>query len=314
MPIMRDAFLALSTNPVAHKAVLGFPLSRKLTRRFVAGEALEEAIEAIKKVNQTGMRGVFDFLGEAVTNVQESHQARDEYLRILEAIELNNLDAYVSMKPTQMGLVVSRDACFENISTVARRAQEAGTSIRVEMEDSSFTQATLDLVKDLHAEYANVGTVIQSCLYRSEEDMRGLLPLGFNVRLVKGAYKEPPSVAFPQKKDVDANYLKLAEIFLGAQTKNPSDAAANAFLALATHDAKIIDWAKEFISQHHVSHDRFEFQMLYGIRTELQRKLHGEGYPMRVYVPYGSKWYPYFMRRLAERPANVIFLMSNLFK
>lgn len=307
MPIMRDAFLALSTNPVAHKAVLGFPLSRKMTRRFVAGEALEEAIEAIKKVNQTGMRGVFDFLGEAVTNVAESHQARDEYLRILEAIELYKLDAYVSMKPTQMGLVVSRDACFENISAVARRAQEVGTGIRVEMEDSSFTQATLDLVKDLHVECANVGTVIQSCLYRSEEDMRGLLPLGFNVRLVKGAYKEPPSVAFPLKKDVDANYLKLAEIFLGAPKEN-------AFLALATHDAKIIDWAKEYIKQHHVSHDRFEFQMLYGIRSELQRQLHGEGYPMRVYVPYGSKWYPYFMRRLAERPANVFFLISNLFK
>lgn len=310
MPIMRDAFLALSTNPVAHKAVLGFPLSRKMTRRFVAGEALEEAIAAIKAVNQTGMRGVFDFLGEAVTNVAESHQARAEYLRILEAIELHKLDAYVSMKPTQMGLVVSHDACLENISAVARRAQEVGTSIRVEMEDSSFTQATLDLVKELYAVYPNVGTVIQSCLYRSEQDMRDLLALGFNVRLVKGAYKEPPSVAFPLKKDVDAAYVKLSEIFLGADPQT----AGGSFLALGTHDVKIIDWAKAFIARHHVSHDRFEFQMLYGIRTELQRQLHAEGLPVRVYVPYGSKWYPYFMRRLAERPANVFFLLSNLFK
>lgn len=312
MPLMRDAFLALSTNPVAHKAVIGFPLSRKMTRRFVAGETLEEAIATIRRVNQEGMRGVFDFLGEAVTNVVESYQARDEYLRILDAIEQEKLDAYVSMKPTQLGLVVSHAACLENISAIARRAREVGTSIRVEMEDSSFTQATLDLVKELHAEFLNVGTVIQSCLYRSEEDMRGLLSLGFNVRLVKGAYKEPPSVAFALKKDVDANYLKLTELYLGANTAEGD--ASKAFLALATHDAKIIDWAKAFIKEHNLSHTRFEFQMLYGIRTELQRQLQAEGYPMRVYVPFGSHWYPYFMRRLAERPANVIFLASNLFK
>lgn len=312
MPILRDAFLALSTNPAAHKAVLGFPLSRKLTRRFVAGEQLEEAIEVIKQVNARGMRGVFDFLGEAVTNVEESHHARDEYLRILEAIELYKLDAYASMKPTQMGLVVSHEACLENIRAIAKRAQEVGTSIRVEMEDSSFTQATLDLVRELRKDYDNVGTVIQTCLYRSEQDMRDLLAEGFNVRLVKGAYKEPPSVAFPLKKDVDANYLKLAEIYLGADLTNGR--AAEAFLALATHDAKIIDWCKAYIKEHNISYNRFEFQMLYGIRSELQRQLHAEGYPMRVYVPYGSKWYPYFMRRLAERPANVFFLISNLFK
>jgi len=311
MPIMRDAFLALSTNSLAHKAVIGFPLSRKMTRRFVAGETLEEAIGAIQRVNEKGMLGVFDFLGEAVTNVKESRKARDEYLRILDAIEKNKLNAYASMKPTQMGLVVSHDACLENISAVAKRAQDVGTTIRVEMEDSSFTQATLDVFKELRAEFSNVGTVIQSCLYRSEDDMRELFKLGANVRLVKGAYKEPPSVAFPQKKDVDANYLKLAEIFLAnAKAKN----TARPFLVLATHDAKIIDWAKELIKQKQVAHSRFEFQMLYGIRSELQRQLHAEGYPMRVYVPYGSQWYPYFMRRLAERPANVIFLASNLFK
>lgn len=312
MPVLRDAFLALSTNPVAHKAVIGFPLSRKMTRRFVAGETLEEAVAAVRRVNQEGMRGVFDFLGEAVTNVEESHRARDEYLLILDTIEKEKLDTYVSMKPTQMGLVVSHTACFENISTIARRAREVGTSIRVEMEDSSFTQATLDLVKELHAEFSNVGTVIQSCLYRSEEDLRVLLALGVNVRVVKGAYKEPPSVAFPAKKDVDANYLKLAEIYLGANAAEGE--ADKAFLALGTHDAKIIDWAKGYIKEHNVPYTRFEFQMLYGIRTELQKQLHAEGYPMRVYVPFGSQWYPYFMRRLAERPANVIFLASNLFK
>lgn len=328
MPIIRDAFLALSTNRVAHKAIIGFPLSRKVTRRFVAGETLEEAIAVIRRVNDAGMGAVFDFLGEAVTNVDESRQARDEYLRILDAIEKNTLDAYMSMKPTQMGLVISRDVCLENISTIAQRAREVGTTIRVEMEDSSFTQATLDLFKELKAEFSNVGTVIQSCLYRSEADMRELYALGANVRLVKGAYKEPPSVAFQKKKDVDANYLKLAEIFLGGQADTaetgesaPGKPAAaldgtsnDAFLALATHDEKIIGWAKDFIGEHKVARTRFEFEMLYGIRSELQRKLHAEGYRMRVYVPYGGHWYPYFMRRLAERPANVIFLVSNLFK
>jgi proline dehydrogenase len=210
-----------------------------------------------------------------------------------------------------MGLKISPSVCYANIRAIAQRALEVGTSVRVEMEDSSFTQATLDLVKELHQAYANVGTVIQSCLYRSEEDMRELLVLGINVRLVKGAYKEPETVAFPKKKDVDANYIKLAEMYLGASA---AGSGGGAFLALATHDARIIDHARKFIQEHNVAHTRFEFQMLYGIRTELQHKLHAEGYPMRVYVPYGSMWYPYFMRRLAERPANVFFLISNLFK
>jgi proline dehydrogenase len=264
-------------------------------------------------VNAQGMLGGLDYLGEAVTTVHDSYLARDEYLRILDAIGKYKLNAYASLKPTQMGQVVSAQVCFDNISAIAQRAQEVGTRIRVEMEDSAHTQETLDLFKALFAQYKNVGTVIQSYLYRSEADMRELLALGANVRVVKGAYKEPPSVAFPQKKDVDANYLKLAEIFLGNQPK-PGDASAGAFLALATHDKHIIDWAKQFIKAHNVAYNRFEFQMLYGIRTELQQQLAAEGYPMRVYVPYGSQWYPYFMRRLAERPANVVFLMSNLFK
>jgi proline dehydrogenase len=208
-----------------------------------------------------------------------------------------------------MGLVVSREVCLENISMIAQRAKEVGTTIRVEMEDSAHTQETLDVFKELHAEFLNVGTVIQSYLYRSEADMRELFNLGANVRLVKGAYKEPPEVAFPKKKDVDANYLQLAEIFL-----SDNGNGTGAHLALATHDEKIINWAKNYIAAHHVDYSRFEFQMLYGIRSDLQRQLAAEGYTMRVYVPYGSQWYPYFMRRLAERPANVIFLISNLFK
>lgn len=309
MPIFRDLFLALSTNAAAHKFVLGFPPARAMTRRFVAGETLEEAIAVVKRVNADGMLATLDFLGEAVTNEQASRGARDEYLRILDAIETNQLNAYASLKPTQMGLVISSDLAFENISAIASRAQQVGTIVRVEMEDSPFTQATIDLFKKLRAEFSNVGTVIQSCLFRSEADMQDLYALGAMVRLVKGAYKEPPTVAFPQKKDVDANYLKLAEIFLCDENAPPGTK-----LALATHDAKIIDWAKNFFKEHNTARERYEFQMLYGIRSDLQRQLNAEGYPMRVYVPYGGQWYPYFMRRLAERPANVFFLISNLFK
>lgn len=309
MPILRDAFLKMSTNPAAHKMVVGFPLSRKVTRRFVAGETLAEAVAAIRRVNETGMPGVFDFLGEAVTDAEGAHGARDEYLGILDAIEKNGLKAYVSCKPTQMGLVISPDLAYENFCAIAARAQQVGTIVRVEMEDSPHTQTTLDLFKRLGAQFSNVGIVIQSYLYRSEADMQDLYARGANVRLVKGAYKEPPTVAFPQKKDVDANYLKLAEIFLREENVLPGT-----LLALGTHDQKIIDWAKDFIKQHNTPRERYEFEMLYGIRSDLQKQLNAEGYPMRVYVPYGTHWYPYFMRRLAERPANVIFLMSNLFK
>lgn len=314
MPIFRDLFLALSTNTAAHKFVLGFPPARAMTRRFVAGETLDEAVATVKRVNGEGMLATLDFLGEAVTNEQASRGARDEYLRILDAIEVNQLNAYASLKPTQMGLVISSDLAFENISAIASRAQQVGTIVRVEMEDSPFTQATLDLFKRLRAEFSNVGTVIQSCLYRSEADMQDLYTLGAIVRLVKGAYKEPPTVAFPQKKDVDANYLKLAEIYLCANANQETETTKLRKLALATHDAKIIDWAKNFIKEHNTLRERYEFQMLYGIRSDLQKQLNAEGYPMRVYVPYGGQWYPYFMRRLAERPANVFFLLSNLFK
>ncbi len=314
MPLLRDAFLALSTNPAARKFVVAFPLSRKVTRRFVAGETLDEAVATVKRVNAQGMLATLDFLGEAVTSAEESRVARDEYFRILDAIEKNQLNAYPSLKPTQMGLVIDPALALENISAITARARAVGTLVRVEMEDSPHTDATLALFKRLRAEFSNVGTVIQSCLYRSEADMQDLYNMGAMVRLVKGAYKEPPTVAFPEKKDVDANYLKLAEIFLRANGNQETETTRMRQLALATHDKKIVDWAKQFIREHNTPRERYEFQMLYGIRSDLQSQLHAEGYPMRVYVPYGSHWYPYFMRRLAERPANVFFLISNLFK
>lgn len=309
MPILRDAFLAMSTNAWLHKTIVGFPLSRRVSRRFVAGETLDEAIAVVKKLNAQNMQVTFDLLGESVTQESEAREAKDGYLRALDAIAANHVSSHVSVKLTQMGLDLSPDLCLANMRQIVGKAKAIRTFVRVDMESSAHTQITLNLFKTLREEFDNVGIVIQSYLYRSEEDMRALLAMGANVRLCKGAYKEPAEIAFPEKKDVDANYLKLAQMFLQANGHSNG-----AHLALATHDEKIIHWAKEYVTAHQVARDRFEFQMLYGIRSDLQRQLASEGYMMRVYVPYGTHWYPYFMRRLAERPANVIFLVSNLFR
>jgi proline dehydrogenase len=308
---VRNTFLALSTNPAAHKMVVGFPLSRKVTRRFVAGETLDDAVSAVKKLNSEGLLATLDHLGESVTNAEEARRAKDDYLRALDVIREHRLQSHVSVKLTHMGLDIDTQLCLDNIRQIVAKAQAQGTKVRIDMEDSTRTQITLDIFQVLHRDFDNtIGIVIQAYLYRSEADMRELSALGARVRLCKGAYKEPPEIAFPAKKETDANFLKLAEIFLGAD----SSAVGSAHLAIATHDEKIIIWAKQYIREHSVRYDRFEFQMLYGIRSDLQRQLVKEGYTMRVYIPYGSQWYPYFMRRLAERPANVFFLVSNLFK
>jgi proline dehydrogenase len=309
MPMLRDTFLAMSTNPTVHKAVVGFPLSRRVTRRFVAGEKLEEAVQVIRKLNRQKLQVTLDVLGESVKVEAEARAAKDQYLRALEAIAANRVSSHVSVKLTQMGLAIDPELCLDNMRQIVGKAKAIGSFTRIDMEDVTYTQSTLNIYKHLREEFDNVGIVIQAYLYRSEADMKALLDMGANVRLCKGAYKEAASVAFPSKKDVDANYLKLAQVYLNANGNHDG-----AYLALATHDEKIINWAKDYVAAHGVGNNRFEFQMLYGIRSDLQRKLAGEGYTMRVYVPYGSHWYPYFMRRLAERPANVVFLASNLFR
>jgi len=311
MPLLRDLFLKLSTNKLMRDFVVNFPLSCRVSRRFVAGETLDEAIAVVKKLNAQGLAVTFDLLGESVSQESEARAAKDGYLRALDAIAANRVSSQVSVKLTQMGLAISPDLCLDHMRQILRKAKAIDTLVTIDMEDSPYTQTTLDTFKTLRdaMRFDNVGIVIQSYLYRSEKDMQMLRALGANVRLCKGAYKEPAEIAFPEKKDVDANYLTLAQIFFDS-----SSPANGAYLDLATHDEKIIKWAKEYTTRHNVPRDRFEFQMLYGIRSDLQRQLAREGYTMRVYVPYGTHWYPYFMRRLAERPANVIFLMSNLFK
>ncbi len=309
MPILRDLFLALSTNAMMRTFVVNFPLSRRVARRFVAGETLDEAIAVVKRLNAQGLGVTFDLLGESVTQESEARAAKEGYVRALEAIAANQVQSQVSVKLTQMGLDISVDLCLDHMRQILRQAKKVGTLVTIDMEDSKHTQVTLNVFKTLREEFDNVGIVIQSYLYRSEQDMKALCAMGANVRLCKGAYKEPATVAFPRKADVDANYIKLAKIFFEA-----NDTPNGAYLDLATHDEKIIRWAKEYTTAHNVDRRRFEFQMLYGIRSDLQRQLVAEGYTMRVYVPYGTHWYPYFMRRLAERPANVIFLVSHLFR
>ena len=309
MAVLRDLFLAMSTNALVRQFVVGFPLSRRVSHRFVAGETIDEAIQVVKKLRGQGIDVTFDQLGESVTNETEARVAKDSYLRALDAIAASQVSSQVSVKLTQMGLDINTDLCLANMRQILTRAREVGTLVAIDMEDSQHTQVTLNVFKTLREEFDNVGIVLQSYLYRSEEDFRALMALGANVRLCKGAYKESVEVAFPQKKDVDANYLKLAQLFFDS-----NGSANRAYLDLATHDEKIIAWAKGYITAHQVDRKRFEFQMLYGIRSDLQRKIVAEGYTMRVYVPCGTHWYPYFMRRLAERPANVIFLISNLFR
>ncbi len=306
MPILRDIFLKLSTNQAMRSFVTRFPLSRRVSRRFVAGETLDEAIGVVKKLDAQGLAVTLDQLGESVTSQAEAREAKDGYLRALNALAQNQVASHVSVKLTQMGLDLNTDLCLANMREIIGKAKAIGTFVRVDMEDSPRTQATLNIFKTLRAEFDNVGIVIQAYLYRSQADMQAFRDRGAGVRLCKGAYKEPAEIAFPLKKDVDENYRKLAQLYL--------DSADQAYLALATHDEKIIRWAKEYVAAHHIAHTQFEFQMLYGIRTDLQRQLVQEGFTMRVYVPYGTHWYPYFMRRMAERPANAIFLLSNLFK
>lgn len=309
MPVLRDIFLAMSTNALVRRTVTSLPLSRRVSRRFVAGETLEEAIGVVRKLNAQKQVVSLDHLGESVTRESEAREAKDDYLGALDAIAANQVSSHLSVKLTQMGLDLNADLCMENIRQIVHKARAIGTFTRIDMEDGTHTQSTLNIFKKLREEFDNVGIVIQSYLYRSDADMQALLAMGANVRLCKGAYKETADIAFPKKADVDANYLKLAKIFLDAPPRG-----TGAHLALATHDEKIVSWAKAYVAQNKIDRSLYEFQMLYGIRSDLQKQLAAEGYTMRVYVPYGTHWYPYLMRRLAERPANAIFLMSNLIK
>ncbi|HKW56994.1 MAG TPA: proline dehydrogenase family protein [Candidatus Acidoferrum sp.] len=302
--MLRATLLKLSENDRFAKWVTSNGTTRRMARRFVAGETLDEAMAAARACNQAGMLASLDYLGENCASITDAQRARDAYLEIFERIHQEDLQANVSCKLTQLGLDLNADFCQGLVVSIVELAARYDNFLRVDMEGSTYTQRTIDLVKRVRARNPAVGTVIQSYLYRSERDVQELLGVGCRIRLCKGAYKELPEVAYPAKKDVDFNYVRLMKMLL------PS----GFYHGVATHDPGMIAETIRWAASQQISKDDFEFQMLYGVRMDLQRRLVRDGYRLRVYIPYGSDWFPYFMRRLAERPANIGFLLRNLFR
>jgi proline dehydrogenase len=302
--MLRNTLLYLSNQPRVFRFVRNNGLAKKFAMRFVAGETLEQAVAAVRELNAKGMTATLDLLGESVTNEAQARATRDEYLRILDRIQELRLDANVSLKLTAMGMDISEDLCVAHMHDVLGRAQAYDNFVRLDMESSAYTERTLSLFEGrLYPSYkANVGIVLQSYLYRTFADVERANEIACRVRLCKGAYKEPASVAYPEKRDVDANYVKCAQALLRRGN----------YPAMATHDPRMIDAVKQYAREQGIAADRFEFQMLYGVRRDLQDQLVREGYRVRIYIPFGTDWYPYLMRRLAERPANVAFITGNV--
>jgi proline dehydrogenase len=302
--VLRSFLLFLSRQKQLRSWMETSSAAKRLATRFVAGETLDQALDVSRRLNGEGITVTLDHLGESVTSLEEAAEARDVYLRTLSAIHDSGTQGNVSLKLTQFGLDFSYDQCLENVGQLVRRADEIESFVRVDMESSEYTDRTLQLVEDLHDRYPRVGVVIQAYLFRSKADIEKLCERRIRVRLCKGAYLEPHSVAFPRKEDVDRNYVELMRILLDR----------GEYPAIATHDPAMIDATKSYAASRKLSKDAFEFQMLYGIRRDLQTQLVREGYRLRLYVPFGKAWYPYYMRRLAERPANVLFILRNLLK
>ncbi len=300
---MRDFFLFLSKNKAATKMAKKYGL-RFGASRFVAGETIELATAVIKNLNKQGLCVTIDYLGEFVDNVAEANEMADNAIIAIKAIGKEKLDSQLSLKMTSMGMDISDETIMSNMRRILDAAKENNVFVTIDMEDYARCQKTLDIFKELRKDYDNVGTVIQSYLYRTVGDMEDLNQYHPNLRLVKGAYKESPEVAFPDKKDVDENYKKIIKMHL----------LNGNYTAVASHDDAMIEYTKQLVKEYNIPNDQFEFQMLYGIRTERQLELVKEGYKMRVYVPYGTDWYGYFMRRLAERPANVAFVLKGMLK
>jgi proline dehydrogenase len=302
--MLRASFLYLSHRRGLQRFVSRQRLTSALAYRFVAGDRLDDAVRVMKELNRRGWSGSLDHLGENVSEEQAARSATEDYLAAFERIASDGLNANVSVKLTQLGLDISGQLCRELLARLAQRAQQLNNFLRVDMEGSPYTERTIDLVLEMHREYPNIGTVLQSYLYRTEEDVKRLNAAGIRIRLVKGAYDEPATVAFPKKADVDARYESAMQELLLNGT----------YPAIATHDDRLIDATTRFARERGVANDRFEFQMLYGIRRDLQERLLREGYRVRIYVPYGTEWYPYLMRRLAERPANLLFFVRSVIR
>ena len=304
--LTRSALIYLSQKEGLKDFAARFRLFKKLTTRFIAGETIAEAVAAISELNGEGCSASFDHLNESVANAAEAEGEVREYLRILEQIDQTGINSNISIKLTQFGLALDPELAYRNARAVVAEAARRGHFVRVDMESSEVTQATIDVFKRLRSEFGlnDVGIVLQSYLRRTYDDAVELLKLPARIRICKGAYDEPPEVAFPDKQDTDNNYVLVMQLLL----------KSGVYHGIATHDPKMIEATLDFMRREGIAKDSFEFQMLYGIRRDLQRRLARDGYNMRVYVPYGKHWYPYFMRRLAERPANIWFVLKNLLK
>jgi proline dehydrogenase len=307
--VLRALFISLSESHWLRAVAERSSVGQKLSSRFVAGTRVEDVLRATRTVNQSGLSVSIDNLGENVTNADEARASAQLYHQLLDDIGAQELNANISLKLTHMGLDVDEKLARDLVTGLVTKATAMNPRnfVRVDMEGSPYTQRTLDFVHELHRAPGNqgcVGAVIQSYMRRSENDVEKLLAEGIRIRLCKGAYKEPPEIAFQAKSEVDANYVKLMKILMKSKV----------YHGLATHDEKIINQAKAFATKERISRDAFEFQMLYGIRRDLQQSLVGDGWRMRVYIPFGTEWYPYLMRRLAERPANVLFIAKNLLR
>ena len=307
--MLRSFLLYLSRNKRLERAILRLEWAKRAARRFVAGEQMEEALQVVRELNERGLLATLDHLGENVTNEEEAHAAAEEYLRLLPRIAELKLRSHVSLKLTQMGLDIGMDLCRANVERIVAKAREFDNFVRIDIEGSEYTTRTFDLFAQLREKYDNVGVALQANLRRSEEDLKKLIELGASVRLCKGAYREPPEIAFPRKREVNRSFIKLMEMLL-----SPEARAKGAYAAIATHDERMIAHAKELVAKNGIDKEEFEFQLLLGIRGKLAEELVREGYRVRIYVSYGTEWYPFYMRRLAERPANLLFILRNVLR
>lgn len=301
----KGIFFALSRSAALKRLASRYGMATKdsFARRFIAGETVEEAIEAARDLQSRGLLLTLDYLGESVRTMDEAATATQEYVRLIDTIEAAGIERNISLKLTQLGVGVDRATCIDNMRRILDPAQRHGFFVRIDMENSPWTQVTLDVFETLwQQQYRNVGIALQAYLHRTEQDVRRMNALGARVRLVKGAYKEPASVAYQEKSDVDANFLRLTRLLLDE----------GAYPAIATHDEALLGATRAHAAAHGIASDRYEFQMLYGIRRDLQSALARDGYRMRIYVPFGRQWFPYFMRRLGERPANVGFVVRAI--
>ena len=301
---MRALLLFLARRESFKNFIMNFRVFRDTAWRFVAGETLDDALRAVREANRLSMRGTLDLLGENTISREDARRATSEVSEMLDRIDVERVDCNVSVKLTQLGLDLDSEFCFRNLLRIVRHARERGNFIWVDMEGSAYTERTLEIVLCARREMDNVGAVIQAYLYRSEQDVIRLLEARTSIRLCKGAYLEPEIVAFKKRSDTDANFLKLMRLLL----------QSGLYHGIATHHESMILATNDFVRAQKISKENFEFQMLYGVRRDLQRRLAQEGYNVRIYIPYGRRWYPYFMRRLAERPANMLFIARNLFQ